>query len=190
MKVNATASSEIEPSCRLFVHKMIRSSASRLLKLSIIEFLDHPDKDIQNVKRDLEKTFIFDKNLRPNYVFDCVELSMKNARYKYHKHWLDTQKGEKHEDCRQRYFPQLVKYWWTKEAEKELREHGAEKAAAQEKQLAIREERRNSSIVDEDSWNVSFLPLTSTQRRMFLGYFLTLNFDLTYFINIHYSFPI
>ncbi|KAG0595610.1 hypothetical protein M758_UG181400 [Ceratodon purpureus] len=115
MRVAATpCGNYIHPSIRLFVHKMIRASAGRFLKLTTIEFRDHPDEDIQNVKKDLEKQLIFDKNLREDYVLNYVESSMKNARYEYHRHWIDTGKGEKHEDCPDRIFPQLVKYWFTK----------------------------------------------------------------------------
>ncbi|KAG0572018.1 hypothetical protein KC19_VG062200 [Ceratodon purpureus] len=110
MRVPSDGSGNIHPSCRFLVHKMIRASAKRFLKLTVITFRDHPDEDIQNCKADLEKQFILDDNVRPNYLLEYIESSMKNARYEYHKHWVETGKGEKHEDCPDRIFPQLVKY--------------------------------------------------------------------------------
>ena len=129
MTVTAAADGEIEPTICMFVHRIIRATASRYLKLTVIKFRDHSDDDLRNVKEDLNKRFVFDANLKPNYVLSFLESSMKNIRYVFHKHWIETGQGEKHEDCPDKYFPSLVKYWKSKEAEQELRQQKAERAA-------------------------------------------------------------
>lgn len=89
----AAPDGEIDPSVRLFVHRQIRASAGRHLKLSVITFQDHHDDAMRNLKEELDARFIFD-----NYVLSFIETSMKNVKYVFHRHWLDTGRGEKHPD--------------------------------------------------------------------------------------------
>ena len=154
MMVEADSSGEIDPSVKSYVHKMIRASAKRFLDLTVIKFRDQRDADIQDVKKDLEKVFIFSKKLRPDCVLDYVESSIKNARYEYHKYWIETGRGEKHEDCPSKIFPQLVKHWLTKESEEEIREQRAERAAERQRIIATREANGKAPATTEESWNV------------------------------------
>ena len=98
MTAPATSEGEIDPNIRLSVHRVIRASASKYLKLTVIKFRDHPCKNLRNLKEDLDECFIFNSNLKPNYVLSFIEKTMKNVRYVFHRHWLDTGRGLKHED--------------------------------------------------------------------------------------------
>ena len=129
MTVLATSGGDIDTSIRLSVHRIIRASAGRYLKLPVIKFRDHLSDDLANLKEDLDRCFIFYSNLKPNYVMSFIEKTMKNVRYVFHKHWVDTGRGQKHEDCLEKDFPKLVKYWKSLEAEQELRELKAEREA-------------------------------------------------------------
>ena len=155
MKVPATAKGEIHPSCRLHVQKMIRSSARRFLDLSIIKFQDQPPEKLENVKADLEKRFAFDHALKPNFLLEYLETSMRNARYQYHKFWLETGRGSKHEDCPEKIFPALVRHWLTKESEDEIRKQRAEKEEARERMKEARSNHEALSVDNDDEWNVS-----------------------------------
>ena len=129
MKIAATDEGELPVDVRAAVHTQIRASSRRFLDLSVIKFRDHPDSDIQILKDDLDRRFVFDPPLREGYVLFYVESSLRTARYIWHKHWLDTGRGAKHKWCPTRFFPTLVRYWRTKEADEEARVLKAEREA-------------------------------------------------------------
>ena len=155
MIVPATLKGEIDPSIRLSVHRLIRASASKYLKLPVIKFRDHPCEHLRNLKEDLDKRFIFDSNLKQNYVLSFIEKTMKNVRYVFHRHWLDTGRGLKHEDCSEKDFAKLVKYWKSKEAEQEIREQKAEREAERERLRTAMAKVTEASEVSDDRWIVS-----------------------------------
>ena len=158
MTVTAAADGEIDPTIRLFVHKVIRATASRYLKLTVITFRDHPDEALRNLKEDLDKRFVFDANLRQNYVLSFLETAMKNVRYVFHRHWIDTGRGEKHAECSDKDFPVLVKYWKTKEAEKEIRAWKAERSAEKERLKTALAKVTASAEASDACWSVCLLP--------------------------------
>ena len=155
MKIAATDQGEIPAEVRAAVHTQIRASSRRFLNLSVIKFRDHPDSDIKILKDDLDRRFEFDPPLRDGYVLFYVESSLRTARYIWHKHWLDTGRGEKHKWCPTRFFPTLVRYWRTKEANEEARVLRAERdTKRKERELRIA---NGESGVDntEEEWDVS-----------------------------------
>ena len=113
MKIECTEEGEILVQSRIYVHKMICASARRFLKLNVIKFKDHPSSAIKTVREDIKKRFTFDPPLKDGYIMWYIESCMRNTRYEFHRYWLDTGHGEKHEDCHAKFYPALVKYWKT-----------------------------------------------------------------------------
>ena len=119
MTIECTPMGEIPKEVRTYVHAQFRATARRFLNLSVIHFRDHPDTDMQTVKDDLDRRFLFDPPLRSDYIIFFIENSLRTSRYLWRKHWVNTGKGEKHKFCPARFFPALVKYWKIAEAKEE-----------------------------------------------------------------------
>lgn len=156
MKVASDSNGEIHQSCRLFVHKYIKASASWYIDIDVIKFQDHPVQMVNNLKEDLDRRFEFDDGLQKDYILWFIETCMKNVRYVYHKHWIATGRGEKHPDCPARSFPKLVKYWLTTEAKEEAKKHRDEGIAAKRLRKLADQTKEQFTSDSAGSWEVSY----------------------------------
>ena len=68
---------------------------------------------------------------------------------------VTTGRGDKHRFCPGQFFPALVKYWKTAEAEEESRRIKAERDAAKKQKDARIARGEAISSDDEDAWDVS-----------------------------------
>ena len=160
MKIQCTSKGDIPLDIRAFVHTQFRATARRFLNLSVIKFRDHPDADIKILKDDLDRRFTFEPPLRLDYILSYIESFLRTARYIWRKHWLNTGRGEKHKFCPLRFFPSLVCYWKTKEADEEAKLLKEEREAKKKE----REQRLHEPQLDdnepEEEWDVCILPLS------------------------------
>ena len=165
MNIQCTSKGDIPMDIRAFVHTQFRATARRFLNLSVIKFRDHPDADIKILKDDLDRRFTFDPPLRPDYILVYIESSLRTARYIWRKHWLTTGRGEKHKFCPLRYFPALVCYWKTKEADEEAKLLKEEREAKRkERELRLSSEDVGDDEPDEE-WDVNIRPLSTLMLR-------------------------
>jgi hypothetical protein len=157
MTIQCTESGDIPKEVRTFVHSQFRANARRFLKLSVIHFRDHLDSDLKLIKDDLDRRFIFNPPLREDYILFYIENSIRTARYIWRKYWVKTGRGEKHKFCPIRYFPALVKYWRTTEAEEESKRMKEARAAAKKNKQLLLTNGVSSSGDSDDTWDVSGL---------------------------------
>ena len=167
MKIKCTPAGEILKPNRLFVHAQFRATARRFLNLSIVHFRDHPDSDMQILHDDLNRRFVFDPPLRDGYVLFYIENSLRTTRYIWRKFWVTTGRGEKHRFCPAKFFPALVKYWRTAEAEEESRKLKAERDAAKKQKEERIARGEATSQDDEDAWDVSTLDRATSIYALF-----------------------
>ncbi|KAG0565879.1 hypothetical protein KC19_7G020300 [Ceratodon purpureus] len=153
MTIQCTAEGGIPKDVRPFVHRQFRASARRFLKMSTIHFRDHPDSDIKVVVEDIDRRFVFNPPLRAGYIMWFIENSLRTSRYLWRKHWVKTGRGEKHKWCPQKYFPALVKYWKSAEAEEESKRMKEARNAAKEKKRLLLERKDHSNIAIDDAWD-------------------------------------
>ena len=154
MTIQCTAEGGIPKDVRPFVHRQFRASARRFLKMSSIHFRDHPDSDMKVVSEDIDRRFSFNPPLRSGYIMWFIENSLRTSRYLWRKHWVRTGRGEKHKWCPQKYFPALVKYWKTSEAEEESKRMKEARNAAKEKKRLMLENKDQSTVAIDDAWDV------------------------------------
>ena len=88
------------------------------------------------IQEDLDRRFVFNSPLTTGYIMGYIENSLRTARYLWRKHWVKTGRGEKHKFCPLRYFPALVRYWKTTEAEEESKRMKEARNAAKKKGVA------------------------------------------------------
>ena len=168
MKIACSPKGEIPKNIRLYVHTQFRASARRFLKLSVIHFRDHPDSDLKIVKDDLDSRFEFNPPLRPDYMLWYIEQSLRTCRYLWRKYWVKTGQGEKHKHCPLRYFPPLVKYWKTAEAEEESKRMKEARNAAKKKRELLRQSGEGEADEEEDDWDVSSLNMFSVLYTLYM----------------------
>ncbi|KAG0594151.1 hypothetical protein M758_UG052500 [Ceratodon purpureus] len=102
---------------------------------------------------DIDRRFIFNPPLQEDYIFFYIENSMRTYRYLWRKYWVQTSKGQKHKFCPARFFPALVKYWRTAEAEEESRKMKEARAQAKKnKELRLASGALTSGDAD-DAWD-------------------------------------
>ncbi|KAG0596878.1 hypothetical protein M758_UG291600 [Ceratodon purpureus] len=154
IKVSTDGKGEIHESCRLHVHKIIRSAASSFLKLDVIKFRDHPDEMVNKVKEVLDKMLIFDDDIRNDYMLWYVETAMRKLRYMFHKHWIATGRGEKHPGCPGNCFPALVSQWHAIEAEEEAKKTLVESTRIEVANKTASSSGKTPSTPTSGSWNL------------------------------------
>lgn len=160
MIIQCTSKGDIPLDVRAFVHTQFRATARRFLNLSVIKFRDHPDTDIKILKDDLDRRFTFDPPLRMDYILFYIESSLRTARYIWRKHWLNTGRGEKHKFCPLRFFPSLVCYWKTKEADEEAKLLKEEREAKRKDREIRLHDTQVRDDEPEEEWDVSIRPLS------------------------------
>lgn len=155
MSIACTESGEIPKDVRPFVHTQFRATARRFLKLSVIHFWDHPNSDMKVIQEDLDRRFVFNPPLTTGYIMGYIENSLRTARYLWRKHWVKTGRGEKHKFCPLRYFPALVRYWKTTEAEEESKCMKEARNAAKKKKELLLSNHDHDAVEPENAWDVS-----------------------------------